>query len=109
MFRSASADQNIRSPPDYTGRTATTVRPFPGQRRRTAPGAASINGSGGHRNVFALRRVSTPLLLGMAAHAASAYAEPVKGDVAAGTVSQGTAPPGVFSLLPDSQEHGRTA
>jgi len=47
--------------------------------------------------VFALRRVSTLLLLGMAAHAAPAHAEPVKGDVAAGTVSQGTAPPGVFS------------
>src|SRR3546814_18956970 len=43
-------------------------------------------------------------LLGMAAHAASAYAEPVKGDVAAGTVSQGTAPPGVFSRLSDSPD-----
>src|SRR3546814_20393620 len=40
----------------------------------------------------------------MAAHAASAYAEPVKGDVAAGTVSQGTAPPGVFSRLSDSPD-----
>src|SRR3546814_9663137 len=40
----------------------------------------------------------------MAAHAASAYAEPVKGDGAAGTVSQGTAPPGVFSRLSDSPD-----
>lgn len=44
--------------------------------------------------MFALR-VSTPFLLGIAVHAASAHAETEKGDVAAGTVSQGPAPPGV--------------
>lgn len=46
--------------------------------------------------MFALKRVSTPLLLGMAVHAAPAHAETDKGDVAAGPVSQGTAPPGVI-------------
>ena len=46
--------------------------------------------------MFALRKVSTPLLLGMAAYAAAAHAEPDKGDVAAGTVPQGAAPPGVI-------------
>lgn len=47
--------------------------------------------------MFALKRVFTPLLLGMAGHAAPAHAEPDKGDVAAGPVSHEAAPPGVFS------------
>lgn len=45
--------------------------------------------------MFAVR-VSTPLLLGMAVHAAAAHARTDKGDVVAGPVSQGTAPPGVI-------------
>lgn len=45
--------------------------------------------------MFALKRVLTLLLLGVAIHAASAHAEGDNGDVAAGTVSQRAAPPGV--------------
>ncbi|HRO24665.1 MAG TPA: hypothetical protein PLR07_10270, partial [Promineifilum sp.] len=51
--------------------------------------------------MFALKRVSTPLLLGMTVATAPAHAETDKGDVAAGPVSQGTAPPGV--ILPPRQ------
>lgn len=47
--------------------------------------------------MFALRRVSTPLLLGLAAHAVPAHAETDKGDVAAGTVLHRAAPPGVIA------------
>lgn len=51
--------------------------------------------------MFALKRVSTPLLLGMAVHAAPAHAETDKGDAAAGPVSRETAPPGV--ILPSGR------
>ena len=53
--------------------------------------------------MFALR-VSTPLLLGMAVHAAHAHAETDKGDVAAGMVSQRAAPPGVIVPSDDHDE-----
>lgn len=46
--------------------------------------------------MFALKRIPIPLLLGLAASAVPAHAEPDKGDVAAGTVSQGATPPGVI-------------
>lgn len=46
--------------------------------------------------MFALKRVSTSLLLGMAVHAAAAHAETDTADVAAGSVSHETAPPRVI-------------
>lgn len=60
-----------------------------------------MKGLDGHRNVFALRRVSTSLLLGLAAHAVPAHAEPVKGGGAAGSVSQRSTPPGAI-VHPDA-------
>lgn len=60
--------------------------------------------------MFALKRVSTPLLLVAAAQAALAHAEtqkgpePQKGDVAAEQVSQRAAPPGVIVPLNDPDE-----
>lgn len=54
--------------------------------------------------MFALKRVSTLLLLGMMAHTAFARAEGDKGDVAAGGSPQGAVLPGVIASRDDPDE-----
>lgn len=54
--------------------------------------------------MFALKRVSTLLLLGMTAHTAFARAEGDKGDVAAGSAPQGGSLPGVIASRDDPDE-----
>lgn len=56
--------------------------------------------------MFALKLAFTPLLLGV--YAASAHAETVKGDAAAGPVSQRTAPSGVIARADDIASSGET-